>query len=187
MKYYLLLNSEIKGPFLLAMVREMHAAGAIENTTLIAPEGGSNWSAVGSLLAETADIPNSTIKEGGASPILPDDVRKWLRNRKVQVAAAVIVGIVFFTHQNSDNPESRNRASYNERSSDLGSTKKKANIGAYNLYMQGYNDPKQAEVAEIMLRGASGDDATGYAIMALGGKDRKAGLPPRFELDRSLD
>lgn len=54
MKYYLLLNGETKGPLALEMVHEMLTAGMIENTTLMAQEGGSDWQPVAEVLAGAA-------------------------------------------------------------------------------------------------------------------------------------
>ncbi len=65
--------------------------------------------------------------------------------------------------------------------------KRKANTGAYSLYMQGYNDPNQGDVAEVLAKRFTGDDARAAATIVLGAQDRRAGLAPRFELDASLD
>jgi len=188
MKYYLLLKSEPKGPFALTTVREMLAVGAIQDTTLIAPEGGSGWSPIGTFLdglPTGASSIGGTMAESGSMHATTS--QKWYGNRKVQVAAALLIGIGFLAYQKGEHSGSRSNASYEEGRSDPGPPKKKANSGAYNLYMQGYNDPKQGEAAEAMSRRSHGDEAQGYLIIALGGEDRRAGLPPRFELDRSLD
>lgn len=188
MKYYLLMNGETKGPFALTTVREMLAVGAIQEMTLIAPEGGSGWSPVGIFLAEFSTIANATSETlAGSGSVHATTSQKWYGNRKVQVAAALLFGIGFLAYLENERSAPRNTASYDEGSTDAEPPKKKANSGAYNLYMQGYNDPKQGDVAEMMLRRSSGDEAQGYSIIALGAEDRRAGRPPRFELDRSLD
>lgn len=188
MKYYLLLKGETKGPFALTTVREMLAVEAIQPTTLIAPEGGSGWCPVSTFL-ERLPSGVGTISEAMAmsGSINTTTSQKWYGNRKVHVAATLLFGIGFLVYQNSENPTSGSSASSDESNFNAGPPKKKANSGAYNLYMQGYNDPKQGEVAEMMSRRSSGSEAQGYLLIALGGEDRRAGLPPRLELDRSLD
>jgi hypothetical protein len=62
MKYYLHLSGETKGPFTLEMIREMLAAGVIENTTLIVQEGGSDWQSVADILAVVAASDAAVIK-----------------------------------------------------------------------------------------------------------------------------
>jgi hypothetical protein len=187
MKYYLLLNSEIKGPFPLAMVREMRAAGAIQDETLVAPEGGSNWRPFGTLL-KYSPSDDAVIQGGGRCEIN--------RKKKLKVVAGSFIGIVAlwaflaWAEDAFDGPSRRSNSddeSTRVSSSNSRQPKQKANSGAYSLYMQGYNDPKQGEVAELMIPRSSGDEKQGYVIIALGGQDRRNGLPPRFELDRSLD
>jgi len=62
MKYYLHINGEAKGPFTLEMVREMLTAGAIENTTLMAQEGGSDWQPAADVLTAAAEPVESGIE-----------------------------------------------------------------------------------------------------------------------------
>ncbi len=61
--------------------------------------------------------------------------------------------------------------------------KQSANRAAFELYMQGYNDPRQGEVAALLAERAWGEDLKGYALMALGAEDRKNGRPVRFQVD----
>lgn len=119
----------------------------------------------------------------------------WLKNSKAgqmrlgRIYAAcpiMIAGSLIFSDKEPVLSVSE-RSSFSESQHDQPSAqKRKANRIAFDLYMQGYDDPIQGEVAESMMKRVSGEKAQACAIIALGGQDRRAGLPPRFELDPSL-
>lgn len=116
MKYYLLLKSESKGPFVLTTVRDMLAVGAIQDTTLIAPEGGNGWSPVGKFLEGLptgASAIGGTMAESGT--MYATTSQKRYGNRKIQVAAALLFGIGLLAYQKGDHSESTNNASYEVR------------------------------------------------------------------------
>jgi len=92
MKYYLLLNGEIKGPFQILTVREMLNAGAIQELTLMAQEGGSAWKPAGEMLA-TAAAATKEISSNNVRSQINTLLCKLRQNRNAQVA--VVGGGIF--------------------------------------------------------------------------------------------
>jgi hypothetical protein len=101
MKYYLLLNGEIKGPIQIMTVREMLSAGAIQESTLMAQEGADGWQPAATVLAQVADPDHSGMqddRESNISARRPTTPCTWAQRPYVKVAAFFVVVLVILAY-----------------------------------------------------------------------------------------
>ena len=91
MKHYLLLKGEVKGPFSLVMIREMLAAGVIQDTHLMAQEGGNAWQPVGLFLSSSLGcIDAACCSETAGRSTISNTALIWHRRRKIWVTAVAV-------------------------------------------------------------------------------------------------
>jgi hypothetical protein len=96
MKYYLLLNGEIKGPFQIMTVREMLSAGAIQESTLMAQEGSEGWQPAATVMAQAEVSDQSRISGPSSSARSLMASRKWELSRYMKVGAVFAVILVIW-------------------------------------------------------------------------------------------
>ncbi|MBP9225935.1 MAG: DUF4339 domain-containing protein [Verrucomicrobiales bacterium] len=131
---------------------------------------------------------NILLKEEEARALGVGHAKGWKRiTPGIAVAAALalllLAGANFGLRMMSS---SGDRQSESPSASKSAKTKRKASPSAYSLYMQGYNDPRQGDAAEVLAKRLPDKDMKALAMILLGAEDRRAGLPTRFELDPSL-
>lgn len=138
------------------------------NTALVEVEGSETE-------AGTAKLATAG-KETNSDPA--NRFGRWLGGGVLVLIVIAFVIAVF----KGGSAETPHRGASNPSSTANPPGKQKANRGAYDLYMTGYNDPEKAEIANYVISGASDEDKKALMLINLGANDRKNGLPVRFEL-----
>jgi RsiW-degrading membrane proteinase PrsW (M82 family) len=111
---------------------------------------------------------------------------KHLRNLYFFAGFIIICSSVF----SSSAEEYQRRVSNSRSSSDNSentsyqSNRQKVRRGAYDIYMQGYNDPQQGDIMKYMIEhGNMSESERDMAIILIAGaEDKKQNLPVRFEV-----
>jgi hypothetical protein len=94
MRCYLLLNGEVKGPFSLAMIREMLTAGVVQEMNLMAEEGGNSWQPVGHFLSGCPGSIDAACDSGASGrSTVANTSPKWSGRKRIWVSAAAMVAI----------------------------------------------------------------------------------------------
>ena len=183
MNIYILLDEVIKGPFSLATLREMLSAGAIQQTTLVALEGGDVWTTVNSFLAERSNAAGAI--GGVPKPIKmvrSSNQKKWYSRRIVRILIVFIIGSGIWFYRAPYKRDGNSKMHSSSHVDDSDPQKQTANRGAYNAYMEGYNNPELGDTAEVIISRYSGEERKVAILMILGSKDRRCGLPIRFKV-----
>ena len=96
------------------------------------------------------------------------------------VAAALPLSSSAYDYSRSEHGGRVEYESYGSGSGAQG--RQKATRDAYELYMQGYRDPIQGDIAIELNKRTGGRDSDVWALVIIGADDRRRGLPIRFEL-----
>jgi hypothetical protein len=108
---------------------------------------------------------------------------------RIVILAMATCAALFFIFQTTttlDKEESPSSPSIDATPSIHVKQTRAASPGAFALYMQGYNDPRQGEVAAMMSNRFGEDDQKAIALIVLGAQDRNAGNSIRFHRDTSI-
>lgn len=162
MKYYLLLNGEVKGPFPLAMVREMLHAGAIQDTSLIAQEGANGWKPAGQFLSDhpndASDTTDASVSGGAERPL---NQPKWFASRNHRIAVALILAFgIWLSRGGSEKPKEEATVT-NEKSTE---TFQKSPEREYRSATYGTQSSMRSQVQQLLARRYSGDSGLQYEI-----------------------
>lgn len=98
MRYYLLLNGEIKGPLQIMTVREMLSAGAIQESTLMAQEGADGWQPAATVLAQAVVSDQSRISSPSASAQNPKTSNTGKQSRYLQVGSVLAAILMIWAY-----------------------------------------------------------------------------------------